>query len=256
VGTAFDSWLDGSQSPLGGAISAICARPRSAREFTHSEKKVIERDWLVLLRQPAFVRVVLAAALVLGSHAMHDAFAIIRWHDAGISSAVSSVLWSESVAAEVLVFLLVGPWLLKVLGSTGALVLGAGAAVARWGVLAQTAHVTALAVIEPLHGLTFALFHLGCMRIIADTVPSSLAGTAQAFYGTVGIGSATALLTMVAGWLFGHFGATGFWGMALLCCAALPVIWSLQRVLVRRSLLVHSRLASEEQPIRLLAQFG
>jgi MFS family permease len=39
VGTAFDSWLDGGQSPLGGAISAICARPRSAREFTHSEKK-------------------------------------------------------------------------------------------------------------------------------------------------------------------------------------------------------------------------
>src|SRR5271166_105958 len=219
-------------SLLVAALSARFAPDLAQRANSPTRKrKVIERDWLVLLRQPAFVRVVLAAALVLGSHAMHDAFAIIRWHDAGISPAVSSVLWSESVAAEVLVFLLVGPWLLKVLGSTGALALGAGAAVARWGVLAQTAHVTALAAIEPLHGLTFALFHLGCMRIIADTVPSSLAGTAQAFYGTVGIGSATALLTMVAGWLFGHFGATGFWGMALLCCAALPVIWSLQRAL-------------------------
>ncbi len=203
------------------------------------KRKLIERDGLVLLRQPVFARVMLAAALVLGSHAMHDAFAIIRWRDAGISSVASSLLWSESVAAEVLVFLLLGPWLLQVLGRTGALVLGAGAAVVRWGVLAQTADMTALAAIEPLHGLTFALFHLGCMRIIADTVAPSLAGTAQAFYGTVAIGGATALLTVVAGWLFAHLGANGFWGMALLSCASLPVIWSLQRTLSDAEALSH-----------------
>jgi PPP family 3-phenylpropionic acid transporter len=159
---------------------------------------------------------------------MHDAFAIIRWSDAGISPAVSSVLWSESVGAEVMVFVLFGPWLLDVLGASGALALGAGAAVVRWGVMAQTANVAALAAIEPLHGLTFALFHLGCMRIIAETVPRSLAGTAQAFYGTVGIGGTTALLTIVSGWLFAHLGSAGFWGMAFLCGAALPIIWSLQ----------------------------
>ena len=194
---------------------------------TTQKRKVIERDWLVLLRQPAFVRMVLAAALVLGSHAMHDTFAIIRWRNVGISPAVSSMLWSESVGAEVLVFVLLGPWLLAILGRSGALALGAGAAAMRWGIMAQTADVTTLALIEPLHGLTFALFHLGCMRIIADTVPSSLAGMAQAFYGTVGIGGATALLTILSGWLFAHLGPAGFWAMALLCCAALPIIWSL-----------------------------
>jgi MFS transporter, PPP family, 3-phenylpropionic acid transporter len=195
---------------------------------TIRKRKVTERDWLVLVRQPAFMRMVLAAALVLGSHAMNDAFAIIRWSDAGISPAVSSVLWSESVGAEVMVFVLLGPWLLDVLGASGGLALGAGAAVVRWGVVAQTANVAALAAIEPLHGLTFALFHLGCMRIIAETVPRSLAGTAQAFYGTVGIGGTTALLTILSGWLFARLGPAGFWGMAFLCCAALPIIWSLQ----------------------------
>jgi len=59
-------------------------------------------------------------------------------------------------------------------------------------------------------------------------VPRSLAGTAQAFYGTVAIGGTTALLTMVSGWLFSRFGPYGFWGMASLCCAALPIIWSLR----------------------------
>jgi MFS transporter, PPP family, 3-phenylpropionic acid transporter len=191
-------------------------------------RKVIEKDAVALLRQPAFVRMAIAAALVLGSHAMHDAFAVIRWSDAGISPAVSSVLWSESVAAEVVVFVLLGRWFLDVLGTSGSLALGAAAAVVRWGVMAQTANVTALAAIEPLHGLTFALFHLACMRIIAETVPRGLVGTAQAFYGTVAIGGTTALLTMASGWLFSRFGPYGFWGMAALCCLALPIIWSLR----------------------------
>jgi len=195
---------------------------------TTPTRNALERDWVALLRQPAFMRMALAAALVLGSHAMHDAFAIIRWSDAGISPAVSSVLWSESVVAEVIVFVLLGPWLLDVLGTSGSLGLGAAAAVVRWGVMAQTANVTALAAIEPLHGFTFALFNLGCMRIIAERVPRSLAGTAQAFYGTIAIGGTTALLTMATGWLFSRFGPYGFWAMAALCCAAFPVIWSLR----------------------------
>ena len=56
---------------------------------------------------------------------MHDAFAIIRWRDAGISPAVSSMLWSELVGAEVLVFVLLGPWLLSLLGRSGALTFAA-----------------------------------------------------------------------------------------------------------------------------------
>ena len=128
---------------------------------TTQKRKVTEGDWLVLLRQPVFVRMVLAAALVIGSHAMHDAFAIIRWRDAGISPVVSSVLWSESVGAEVLVFVFLGPWLLSLLGRSGALALGAGAAVMRWGVLAQTADVTILALIEPLHGLHIRIVSSG-----------------------------------------------------------------------------------------------
>ena len=66
------------------------------------------------------------------------------------------------------------------------------------------------------------------MHIIADTIPRSLAGTAQAFYGTVGIGVAPALLTLVSGWLFAQLGAGAFWAMAVLCGASLPIIWSLQ----------------------------
>jgi PPP family 3-phenylpropionic acid transporter len=40
---------------------------------------------LSLLRLPWFVRLVLVAALVQGSHALHDSFAVIRWQAAGMA---------------------------------------------------------------------------------------------------------------------------------------------------------------------------
>ena len=116
------------------------------------------------------------------------------------------------------------------LNPAGALALAAVCGFVRWGVMAQTADVAALALVQPLHGFTFALLHLACMRVIADTVPRELAGTAQAVYGLVGVGGATAVLTVLSGWLFAHFGPSGFWAMALLCILALPVVGSLRAV--------------------------
>jgi PPP family 3-phenylpropionic acid transporter len=120
---------------------------------------------------------------------------------------------------------------LRVLGPTGALAVAAAAGVLRWIVMAQTTEVAVLAMIQPLHGFTFALLHLACMRIIAATVPPALAGTAQAVYGLIGVGGTTALLTVFAGWLYGRFGPAGFWAMAFLCSFAFPVIRMLQNAL-------------------------
>jgi MFS transporter, PPP family, 3-phenylpropionic acid transporter len=183
----------------------------------------------VLLRLPRFRMLVLVAALILSSHAMHDAFAVIRWRAAGVSPAMASVLWSEAVAAEVLVFFLIGPALVTWLTPAGALAVAALAGLLRWTVMAQSAAVLALALVQPLHGLTFALLHLACMRLLAQIVPPGLEGTAQALYGTVGIGAATACLTLVSGALYARMGAHGFWGMAVLCVLAVPLTWQLRQ---------------------------
>src|SRR5438105_4989813 len=111
----------------------------------------------------------------------------------------------------------------------GALALAALAGVMRWTVMATSTQVLALALVQPLHGITFALLHLACMRLIASAVPAALAGTAQAIYGTVGIGGATALATFASGSLYGRLGAAGFWVMAALCTLALPLTWRLAR---------------------------
>jgi PPP family 3-phenylpropionic acid transporter len=214
---------------LGVAAFAAILVPELIHDRTAQAVRAPARGVLVLLRLPLFRNLVLVAALILGSHAMHDAFAVIRWSAAGISPATASLLWSESVAAEVLVFFVIGPALVARVTPAGALAIAALAGMLRWAVMAQTTDVMALALVQPLHGITFALLHLACMRLIARTVPQGLEGTAQAIYGTVGIGAATALLTVVSGALYARLGAQGFWVMAALCALALPLTWKLRQ---------------------------
>ena len=174
-----------------------------------------------------FRRMVLIAALVFGSHAMHDAFAVIRWNASGISPAAISVLWSEAVVAEVIVFILIGPRLVDRLGPGGAAAIASTAAVLRWIVMASSANPAALAIVQPLHGLTFALLHLACMRLMGAALPQHLAATGQAIY-ALGPGLLTALLTLSSGMLYARLGAGGFLLMALLSALALPMCGGLK----------------------------
>jgi PPP family 3-phenylpropionic acid transporter len=180
-----------------------------------------------LCRIAMFRRLLLVAGLVYGSHAMHDAFAAIRWTAAGLETAATSLLWSEAVAAEVVVFFWIGPALLNRIGPGGAAALAAAVGIVRWVVMSQSAAPAALALVQPLHGFTFALLHLACMRIIAVIVPIHLAATAQALY-AVASGAAVALLTWLSGQLYGQLGAHAFLAMALLCAIAVPPALRLQ----------------------------
>jgi PPP family 3-phenylpropionic acid transporter len=182
----------------------------------------------VLLRLPLYRRIVFVAALILGSHAMHDSFAVIRWEAAGVGPSTVGVLWSMSVAAEVVVFFFIGRPLLDRIGPARAAMLAAAAGILRWVIMAETTWLPALAAVQPLHGLTFALLHLTCMRLLAQCVPGHLEATALTVYGTVGIGLPTTLLIIGSGQLYSHFGANGFFVMAALCAAALPLARNLR----------------------------
>jgi MFS transporter, PPP family, 3-phenylpropionic acid transporter len=177
-----------------------------------------------LLGMSRFRILIVVSALVYGSHAMHDAFAVIRWSDAGMDPSVISVLWSEAVAAEVIVFFLIGPALLDRVGARGAAALAAVAGIIRWSIAGVTTSVLLLAIVQPLHGLTFALLHLACMRIMGTMVPTSLAATAQATY-AFGSGFATAALTLLSGTPYARYGGAAFFAMAALCGVALPFAW-------------------------------
>jgi MFS transporter, PPP family, 3-phenylpropionic acid transporter len=179
-------------------------------------------SFMPLLRIPMFRRLMVVAALIGGSHALHDGFEVIRWRAAGLTPGQAGLLWSSSVAAEVIVFLFLGRPLLNRLGPARAMILAAVAGVIRWATAAQTAWFPYLAVVEPLHGLTFGLLHLACMEAIGQVVPIKLAATGQTFYATIAIGATSAVVTLAAGPLYGNFGAAAFWAMAAMCALAIP----------------------------------
>jgi PPP family 3-phenylpropionic acid transporter len=182
-----------------------------------------------LLGIPMFRQLMIAAALIGGSHALHDSFQVIRWRAAGLSAEQSGFLWSTSVVAEVVVFLFLGRPLLRRLGPAGSTMLAAVAGIVRWGTAAQTAWFPVMAITEPLHGLTFGLLHLACIDMISRVVPVQLAATAQTFYATIAMGATSAAVTLVAGLLYGHLGAAAFWVMAAMCALAVPVAGTLRR---------------------------
>ena len=215
------AWMHGALLLVAAASTMLLPAPDknidAAPQPSSSFRAIRELIGIVLFR-----RMVLIAALVYGSHAMHDAFAVIRWNAAGVSPAMISVLWSEAVVAEVLVFILIGPRLVDALGPGGAAAIASAAAVLRWLVVALTTDPGALAIVQPLHGLTFALLHLACMRLIGTAVPQHLAATGQAIY-ALGPALVTALLTLSSGVLYARLGASSFLLMALLPALALPL---------------------------------
>lgn len=175
----------------------------------------------------AFRRLLLVAALILGSHAVHDAFAVIRWNAAGIGPGTASLLWSLSVAAEVFVFFVVGPPIIARMGPAVAAAIAAVAGILRWTVMALTTDLLMLALVQPLHGLTFALLHLAGIRILTQSVPPQLAATGQAIY-ALAAGAATAVLTLAAGLLYARYNAGAFFIMSALCVLALPLALGLR----------------------------
>lgn len=181
-----------------------------------------------LVALPRFRRTVLVAGLVIGAHAMHDGFAMILWRSAGIAATTAGLLWSVSVAAEVLVFLLVGPPLLARIGPAAGVAVAACAGALRWAVLASTTALPWLAAAESLHGLSFALLHLACLGLIEASTPADLRTTALALYGTLGLGLSGVAATLASGALYGAFGASAFWAMAALSLAALPLVPALR----------------------------
>ena len=223
-------WMNGTLLALA-AVAALWL-PRNALDRPLALRQANVR---ALFAAPGFLPLMALAALVMSSHALHDGFEVLRWEDGGIGPGAAGLLWSEGVLAEVVVFVVVGPTLLRWLGPAGAAALAASAGIVRWSVTAVTAWLPAMALVEPLHGLTFALLHLACMQMLSVVVPPALAATAQGIYGGIAVGTMTAIMTLVSGPLYGALGPRAFWVMALLCAAALPIAFAMRGISINPS---------------------
>lgn len=166
-----------------------------------------------LLRQPAFVAIVCAAALIQGSHALYYAFSAIQWKAAGFNGLSIGLLWATGVVAEIALFIFSGR-LPPVFGPSLLILLGAVGATVRWTAMAFDPSGWVLYPLQALHGLSFGATYLGTVTYVARSAPPGLAATAQGIYGTVG-GVSLASFMMLSGLLFEPYGADAYAAMAL-----------------------------------------
>lgn len=210
-------------------LAALAARALPSEEGARGSGRA---GFAALFRDAPFRWLLPLSALIQGSHALYYGFSTIHWTAAGLSPAVIGLLWAEGVVAEVLLFLYGGKLAAR-LGAAGLAMLAAGAGVVRWAVTAETTWLPALAAAQVLHSITFGAQHLGAMRVLA-TLPPGQAATAQTLHSSLGTGLAMGVLTLLSGPLYARFGGGGFWAMAVLCAAALPVALGLGAALRRR----------------------
>ncbi|MFV0574747.1 MAG: 3-phenylpropionate MFS transporter [Vibrio sp.] len=188
---------------------------------TQDEKRQVRPPLMQLLKQWPVVKFLFLIALLQGSHAAYYSFSTIHWKEVGISESIIGYLWSFSVVSEVLLFAfsarLFGRWSLRAM-----FLLAGVAAVVRWGGIALTHEIWLLAILQTLHGLTFALTHFATIRYIQQVDDSKMVPL-QALYNAIPMGACVAAMTAVSGWGYEYWGAGVFWLMALMGAIALFV---------------------------------
>ncbi len=185
------------------------------REGQHSERPKLS----ALLTDKPVVKFLVLMALIQGSHAAYYGFSAIHWKAAGHSEDVIGYLWSLGVAAEVAVFALskrlFAGWSLRTL-----FVVAAGGVMLRWGMTASTTSILALVVVQMLHGVTFAMAHIAAIQYIQNSAENKMVAL-QALYNAIPLGAFIALMTVISGWGYEHWGANIFWLMAAMGFIAL-----------------------------------
>jgi PPP family 3-phenylpropionic acid transporter len=174
-------------------------------------------DWRQLTR-PALLLFFAAAALIQGSHAVYYGFGTLHWRRLGIADEVIAALWAEGVLAEILLFFW-GTRLLGRFGPLGLLALGGGAGALRWAATCFASGVPLLVLLQLMHALSFGAAHLGAMHHLARRVPAAQAATGQVLYATLVGGLGQGLAMMLAGLLYGAWGAAAYLVMAVFAAA-------------------------------------
>ena len=178
-----------------------------------------------LLRDPGFLAIIVAAALIQGSHAAYYSFASINWQAHGLDGLTIAGLWVLGVLAEIVVFA-VSPRL--TLHPATMMMIGGVAAVMRWLVTAQEPQVAVLAVVQLAHGLTFGLTQVGTMGLLVRHVPVHVMARGQGYYAACsGIVSSSA--SIASGVVYARYGQGVYDLMALMAGAGGLLIWLARR---------------------------
>ena len=174
-----------------------------------------------LLRDPAFLAIILASALIQGSHAAYYGFGSITWQAAGFSGLTIAALWGIGVVAEIVVFALSPRFTLS---PATMVMIGALAGVVRWILTAQEPSLALLALLQILHCLTFGLTQLGIMSLLVHHVPGHVMARGQGYLAACS-GMVYMAASVLSGMIYARYGQGVYYLMAAMAFSGGVVIW-------------------------------
>ena len=186
-----------------------------------------------VLREPAFLTLILVGGLIQSSHAMLYSFGSIFWHELGFGGVEIGAFWATAVGCEIVLFLWSAP-LMRRIGPHGFLALGAVAAIIRWLCFPLEPGLVGYLLLQGLHAFTFGAVYVGNQHAIARAVPEEITASAQGVVAMV-VGLLMALATLGSGPLFEAFGGSAFALMAVLPSVALVILVVFRRRLGPRA---------------------
>jgi MFS transporter, PPP family, 3-phenylpropionic acid transporter len=181
---------------------------------------VMQRGAGALLRDPGFLAIILASALIQGSHAAYYIFASIVWKQSGLGGLTIAGLWSLGVLAEIVVFALSPRFTLS---PAVLVVIGALSAAARWSITAQEPPAAVLAVVQLAHGLSFGLTQIGTMGLLVRNVPFHVMARGQGYLAACA-GIVASGASILSGVVFARYGQGVYYVMTAMALSGAVVM--------------------------------
>jgi MFS transporter, PPP family, 3-phenylpropionic acid transporter len=188
-----------------------------------------------LLRDRGFLAIILASALIQGSHAAYYAFGSITWQASGLGGLTIAGLWALGVLAEIVVFAMSPRFTLS---PAMLVVIGALSAVVRWTLTAQDPPIVILALVQLTHGLTFGLTQVGIMSLLVYRVPGHVMARGQGYLAACS-GIVSSAASILSGAIYARYGQGVYYAMAVMALSGAIVMW-----LARRRLADHPQSAA------------
>jgi PPP family 3-phenylpropionic acid transporter len=198
---------------LGGFVAVVLVgltlpvTPRAARALDDAGRPKA-RSLRAVLGNPILVAALVASALVQASHGVAYSFASLYWQARGFSGVEIGSFWAIGVICEIMLFLWSGAVVRKV-GDIELVLIGAVAAILRWGLFPLDLGLGGTLLIQCLHGLTFGATYLGTQHTIARLVPEQMTASATGFY-SMASGILMAGITALSGSFYETLGPLAF----------------------------------------------
>jgi PPP family 3-phenylpropionic acid transporter len=214
-GVVFGHFGPASLSPMlvgGYAMAALAAlllpvTPPEIRAADDAAKPAPVSARAILMSRE-FLIVIASTSLITASHAVFYSFGTIHWEGLGFSGGEIGLLWAAGVVAEIGMFAVSGRALRR-MPAERLILLGAVAAIVRWGLFPLATDFISSLALQMLHALTFAAAYAGMQLAIARQVPDQMMASAQGISQTAS-GVVMAVTTLLSGPLYGHLGAGAF----------------------------------------------